>query len=158
MPDDLYWDDTLLWSEQQAARLRRLAAGERVRDVDWEHVIEEIEDVGNTELRACKSLLRRAIEHLLKLGGWPCHSASEHWRAEALVFLRDAMLAFSPSMRLKLDLADLYRLALSDVRAITVDGARAGALPDACPFVLDDLLTEDIDLDALVAGLRQPPG
>jgi hypothetical protein len=158
MPDDLYWDDTLLWSEHQSALLRRVAAGERVNDVDWEHVIEEIEDVGNSQLRACKSLLRRAIEHLLKLGGWAEHSATEHWRAEVLVFLRDAMLAFSPSMRQKLDLAELYRLALDDIRSITVDGARAGALPDTCPYGLDDLLREHLDVHVLAEKLSLPPG
>ncbi len=71
MPGDLYWDDTLAWPEQQATRLRRLAAGEHVNGVDWAHVIEEIEDVGKAELRACANLLTRAMEHLLKLAGWP---------------------------------------------------------------------------------------
>jgi hypothetical protein len=156
MPDDLYWDDALLWSEQQAARLRRVAAGERVNDVDWEHVIEEIEDVGKTELRACTSLLREAVGHLLKLHGWPAHPGAENWRAEVLAFLRDATLAFSPSMRQKLDLAGLYRLALRDVRSITVDGVPATALPDSCPFELDDLLTDDVDVHSLLVKLRPP--
>ena len=44
---DLYGEDIHLWSETQAALLRRLAAGEAVRDqVDWTHVVEEIEDLG----------------------------------------------------------------------------------------------------------------
>ena len=43
---DLYGEDIHLWSETQAALLRRLAAGEAVRDqVDWPHVVEEIEDL-----------------------------------------------------------------------------------------------------------------
>jgi uncharacterized protein DUF29 len=154
MPDDLYWDDTLLWSEQQAARLRRVAAGERVNDVDWERVIEEIEDVGNSELRACKSLLVKAIEHLLKLHGWPGHPANEHWHGEVLSFLTDALLAFSPSMRQKIDLADLYRRALRAVRPLTMDGQPAQALPETCPFALDDLLAEEVSLDSLLTKLR----
>jgi len=156
MPDDLYWDDTLLWSERQAGLLRRLAAGERVNDVDWEHVIEEIEDVGKTELRACTSLLLRAIGHLLKLRGWPGHLANEHWRAEALVFLRDAALAFSPSMGRKIDLDDLYRLAVEDVRSITVDTKPPAGLPDLCPFTLGDLLARKLNLDDLLAKLQPP--
>ena len=47
MPNDLYDRDVLAWSEHQADRLRRLARGERVNDLDWEHVVEEIEDVGS---------------------------------------------------------------------------------------------------------------
>jgi phage-related minor tail protein len=45
---DLYGDDIHLWSERQGALLRRLAAGEAVSDqVDWPHVVEEIEDLGH---------------------------------------------------------------------------------------------------------------
>jgi hypothetical protein len=56
---DLYEDDFLLWSESQAALLRRLAAGERVndRDLDWANLSEEIEALGRGELRAVESLL-----------------------------------------------------------------------------------------------------
>jgi hypothetical protein len=46
MSDDLYERGVLAWSESQAALLRRLAQGERVNEVDWAHVVEEIEDVG----------------------------------------------------------------------------------------------------------------
>lgn len=71
MPDDLY-EDALAWSEQQANLLRRLAAGERVNDdVDLANVIKEIQDVGLSQLRAVRSLLAHAMEHLLKIHGWP---------------------------------------------------------------------------------------
>lgn len=41
---DLYGEDIRLWSETQGALLRRLSAGEAVADqVDWPHVVEEIE-------------------------------------------------------------------------------------------------------------------
>jgi chromosome segregation ATPase len=41
---DLYGDDIRLWSETQSALLRRLSTGESVADqVDWPHVVEEIE-------------------------------------------------------------------------------------------------------------------
>ena len=52
MPDDRYHRDILAWSDQQSERLRRVAAGERVNDVDWGNVIEEIESLGVRELRA----------------------------------------------------------------------------------------------------------
>ncbi|MGA3002660.1 MAG: DUF29 family protein [Acetobacteraceae bacterium] len=52
MPDDLYDHDILTWSHNQTALLRRLARGERVKGVDWVHVVEEIEDVGLSELNA----------------------------------------------------------------------------------------------------------
>ena len=52
----LYGDDIVLWSKRQAELLRRMAAGERVDDqIDWPNVIEEIEDVGRSELRAVRA-------------------------------------------------------------------------------------------------------
>lgn len=83
MPDDLYHTDILGWSKVQAERLRRVAAGELVNDVDWEHVIEEVEDVGRSEVKTVRSLLARAVEHALKASAWPDHAAARKWRNEA---------------------------------------------------------------------------
>ena len=70
MLEGLYEQDVLTWSERQAGLLRRLARGEKVNaEIDWPHVIEEVEDVGQSELRAVRSLLGRALEHLLKIRG-----------------------------------------------------------------------------------------
>ena len=49
MPDDtLYHIDIVTWSRQQAERLRRHAAGERVNGLDRGHAIEEIEGSGSS--------------------------------------------------------------------------------------------------------------
>jgi hypothetical protein len=75
VPDDLrdLYEYVLLWSEQQADRLRELRR--RLREnrdgVDWDHVIEEIEDLGRSELNAFASNLVEALVHLLKAAGWP---------------------------------------------------------------------------------------
>jgi Domain of unknown function DUF29 len=53
----------LAWSETQANLLRRLASGERVNDVDWEHVVEEIADVGISQLNTVSGFLRQAMLH-----------------------------------------------------------------------------------------------
>ncbi len=97
--DDLYWQDILVWSERQAELLRRVAGGERVNDVDWDHVIEEIEDVGSSELHSVQSLLRHGMVHLLKIVAWPDAQPVEHWRSEVPGFLADANMRFAPSMR-----------------------------------------------------------
>ena len=61
MPDSLYERDALAWAERQAGLLRRLAAGKLLDEaVDWANVIDEVADVGLSELRACRSLLRPA--------------------------------------------------------------------------------------------------
>jgi Domain of unknown function DUF29 len=154
MPDDLYERDVLAWSESQAALLRRLARGERVNDVDWAHVVEEIEDVGLSELNAVRSYLRLIITHLLKLRSWPDDPAAPHWRGEVVTFQRDAAQRFAPSMRQRIDLERLYRDAVAAVTAIRSDDSDQAALPGACPFTPEQLLTEV--LGALVATARDP--
>jgi hypothetical protein len=158
MPDDLYWQDICLWSERQADLLRRVAAGERVNDLDWPHIIEEIEDVGGSAVRAVRSLLRRAIEHLLKLHGWPEHQARNHWRAEAIGFLGDAADAFAPSMRQNIDVARVYALARSAVVVLELDGRAPVAVPAANSFALSDLIAATPEIDALLAQLRAVSG
>jgi hypothetical protein len=91
MPNDLYDRDVVAWSEHQAALLRRVARGERVNDIDWDHVVEEIEDVGNSQLNAVHSYLRQLLAHLLKLSGWPGSDACQHWRNEVATFQVDAI-------------------------------------------------------------------
>jgi hypothetical protein len=59
---DLYDTDILLWSEEQAALLRRRAANA----LDWDNLVEEIEAVGRKELHAVVSHLRLALPHDLK--------------------------------------------------------------------------------------------
>ncbi len=154
MPDDLYERDALAWAEQQASLLRRLAAGERLNEaVDWPHVIEELQDVGLSELRACRSLLARALAHLLKLHAWSAGSAAAHWRGETASFLAGARRSFTPSMARRTDLADLYADALYEVRTGT-DTGELRPLPETCPFTLGDLLAEHPDVMQLVARLN----
>ena len=82
MPDELYDRDALAWSEHQADLLRRLARGERVNDVDWTHVLEEIEDVGLSEPHVVESYLDLMLAHLLQVQGWPNRQSVQHWRME----------------------------------------------------------------------------
>jgi hypothetical protein len=153
MPDSLYDTDVLVWSEHQADLLRRLAKGERLAEtIDWENVIEEVESVGRSELNACGSLLRQALIHLLKLHLWPESAAAAHWGAEVLGFLADAQSSFSPSMRQRIDLAGIYGTAVRQART-EAKGQSETDLPRTCPFALDDLLSAEPDVEALVAQI-----
>ena len=154
MPDNLYERDALAWAEQQAALLHRLAGGERLNEgVDWPNVIDEVRDVGLLELRSCRSLLRQALAHLLKLHAWPGSPAAAHWRGETASFIASARDRFSPSMRQRMDLADLYADALYEVRAGSDDADLPRPLPETCPFVLNDLLAVRPDVTELAARL-----
>jgi hypothetical protein len=141
--DNLYDADILEWSEQQAALLRRVAAGDRLNDTspDWANIIEEVESVGREQLHAVESLLVQALLHMLKAEAWPLSAAVPHWQAEARGFRDDARRRFVPSMRQRIDLADIYRGALRRLPD-TIDGQAPLPLPPACPVTLDELLRE----------------
>jgi hypothetical protein len=143
MADDAYDHDILEWAEHQAALLRRTARGERVNDVDWEHVIEEIEDVGLSELSAVRSYLRQLLIHMMKLGGWPESPAREHWRNELDIFQAERVERFAPSMRQRLDIPALYQQSLRAVSRMHIDGRPPETLSTECPFTLEELLLGD---------------
>ena len=135
-----YDTDILTWSEHQAELLRRLAAGEPVNEApDWPNILEEIEDVGRSELRSCRSLLRQVLRHRLKAEGWPLSRDADNWHADTIDFLAQARDAFTPSMRQRIDLAGLYADALAAMPG-TIDGQPPLPVPAVCPVTLDELL------------------
>lgn len=137
-----YDTDIMKWSERQAVLLRRVAAGERINDqVDWENVIEEIESVGRSEVRAVRSALFQALLHDLKAAAWPLSAYVDHRRAEAVRAGGEAADDFTESMRGKIDLAAIYRRALRAVPA-TIDGQPPLPVSITCPVTLDEMLAE----------------
>jgi hypothetical protein len=150
MPDDLYHSDILGWSKAQAERLRRMRRGELVNDLDWERVIEEVEDVGRSEVKAARSLFTLALEHVLKAAAWPEHAAARKWRNEAVSFLAQARQRYEPGMAQHLDAAELYADALAVVRSL--DMRRPGRrLPEAVALAPSDLADRAFGPDQLLA-------
>ncbi len=58
----LYDTDFVEWTAQTADLLRQ----GRFDEVDLEHVVEEIEDMGKRDFRSARSQLRRMLLHLIK--------------------------------------------------------------------------------------------
>jgi hypothetical protein len=137
---DLYDDDILLWSERQSDLLRRIAAGEPINErPDWVNIIEEVESVGRSDLRAVESLLLQAFMHMLKAEAWPNSLSVPTWQSDALVFRSQARRAFSPSMRQRIDVAELYANAVR-VLPTSMDGRPPQPVSQTCPMTLDELL------------------
>ena len=135
-----YDADVLEWSEHQARLLRQHADGKSGNEApDWDNIIEEIESVGRSQLTAVKSLLVQALAHDRKCEAWPWSREVPHWRAEARGFREDAAEAYTPSMRQRIDVADLYRRALNRLPE-SIDGQPPLPAPPACPVTLDELL------------------
>ena len=97
----LYETDTVAWSEQQAAALRAAARGGSNQPLDWEHLAEEIEDLGNSLRLAVESQISRIIQHQVKLAHSPAVDPRKDWRrtirqARAEI---DRILQKNPSLR-----------------------------------------------------------
>jgi hypothetical protein len=136
-----YDEDVLEWSEHQARLLRQHAAGQGGNESpDWENIIEEVESVGRSQLSAVRSLLVQALLHDLKCQAWPSSREVPHWRAEARGFRDDAAEAFTPFMRQRIDVDELYRRALSRLPE-SLDDQRPVPVPEVCPVTLDEMLT-----------------
>ena len=86
------------------------------------------------------------MRHLLKLHASPNDDAAAHWRDEIDVFLRDAADSFAPSMRQRIDTADIWRWAATR-------SANPG-LPTVCPWTIETLLDGDIEI--LLSALTGP--
>ncbi|HEY0524542.1 MAG TPA: DUF29 domain-containing protein [Stellaceae bacterium] len=151
-----YDDDVFAWSQQQAAVLRDLARTRRdlPNELDLEHVAEEIEDLGIAQLRAVEKLLRRLLEHAIKLASSPSSdAAAAGWRQEVRTFQGDALTGYTAAMRPRIDLGRIWQLAVRNATVSLADhGKMPATLPAACPFELDELLTEQFDPDRIAAS------
>jgi hypothetical protein len=159
----LYDEDILLWSEQQAAAVRALSRVHRhiPNELDIENVAEEIESVGRSELAAVESHIELILGHLIKLFLERDADAARHWQIELLGFHRQIKRRYSPSMRQRIDMDDIWRLPREQARLAYEGTPRqqaAADLPVHCPLGLDVLLAEEIDSLALVERLRQAAG
>lgn len=80
----LYREDGWTWAMEQAETLRRRDTD----SIDWEHVIEEIEDAGKRHRDRWVSNRARAMEHMLAIEhyGWASTGLLERWVIEVRTF------------------------------------------------------------------------
>ena len=97
---ELYDQDFLRWTEQQAMALRR-AAKESNLPLDWENLAEEIESLGKSLRRELSSQIRRVLRHLFKLEASPADRPRAGWRATITAARADIaeVLEQAPSLR-----------------------------------------------------------
>ena len=156
MGASLYDTDILAWSVAQADRLRRLAAGERVNDLDWEHMIEEVEALGRSEVRAVHSLLDQALLHALNIRAFPDHPAQRHWRQALFVFLDQARDGYQPSRAQRFDLAALYERARRRVLFDLVEIGEPRPIPPGIALTITELMAPGFEAAELLAVIAAP--
>ena len=137
-PDSLYENDFYAWTQQQAELLRRLpAAG---NEFDPEHIAEEIEDLGRSDLRTAQSLCEHIIEHFLKLQFSGLEEPADHWCDEIVEWRLQLEKVLTRSIEAKLDLPSRYRAALRLVRRLERDApGLTSRIPAECPYTLEQI-------------------
>lgn len=144
--EELYDEDFYIWTQRQAAALRRLAETRPNLDLDFPHLIEEVEDLGTGQRDAVRSQLRRIIEHCLKLEYSRARGPRTGWRDSIIDARAELEDKLSPSLRRDLE-QQLPRL-WTRARTKADNALRGHREPDAadlpadCPYGLDDLLTD----------------
>ena len=136
----LYETDFYAWTKEQAALLR----AQRFGDLDLEHVIEEIEDLGTSLHWSARSRVRTIIEHLLKLQYSPASEPRPGWYDTILVQRDDLLDELTVTLRRLLEAELPTQFARARKRAATSlrkhgEDAAADALPTTCPYSLDQI-------------------
>ena len=147
-PAELYEEDFYAWTRDQAKALRRLRATRPNVELDLDHLIEEVEDLGKSERDAVRSQLRRIIEHCLKLEHSPAREPRAGWQETVTRARTELEDKLTPTLRrgLPRQLPRLYAQARRDTTASLRrfgEGEAAEALPETCPYRLADLLRHD---------------
>ena len=153
----LYFDDAWAWSREQARALRRRDFGA----VDWDNVIEEIEDVGNRHSDAWTSHCRNVISHLLKIEHGAAVDAIDHWRKEVVAWRREMHDKLVDNPGMKGELSEMLARAWGRGRADAVqelaeqDGPEDWAdekrirrnwqlgLPRECSYAIEEIVGYD---------------
>jgi len=147
MPDGpRYEDDFYAWTQYQAEVLRTMAVADN--RFDRENVVEEIETLGRSERDAVRSQIRRIIEHLLKLAYSPAEPPRFDWIETILDARQTLSDKISPTLRR--DAEQSFDKLYADARKRAAIALRrhgepdaADALPQTCPYSLDDICRED---------------
>jgi hypothetical protein len=144
--EQLYDTDTAAWASLNAELLRQ----RRFAEVDVQHLIEELEDMGKSERRALESHLSVLLMHLLKWAHQPS-MRSNSWRLSienACESIRDG-LDDSPSLRPVLQDPAFQGRAYSKARrsAAIETGLDVALFPLECPFDVQRLLSGDLGLE-----------
>ena len=134
----LYDEDFYAWTQHQTALLRRLSpAG---NELDLEHIAEEIEDLGRSDLRAARLLCQHIIAHLLKLEFSGLEEPADHWPDEIVGWRVQLEQILTRSIEAKLDLPSQYRAALRLVRRLERDvPGFMSRVPRVCPYTLEQI-------------------
>ncbi len=102
----LHERDYNLWIEE----IKKAIANRNLENMDWDNLLDEIDDMGKSDKRALRSYTQRLIEHIFKLKYWENERerALNGWKVEVINFRIQIMNILEDSPSLKNYLADNY--------------------------------------------------
>ena len=110
--------------------------------MDWENLIEEIEDMGASQKRALDTYLQRLIEHILKLKYWESEKerCRNGWMKEVTNFRNQINRTLKKNPSLKNYLKDEYQDIFADaVKVMKYDFN----IPEGDFIILDLMMAVD---------------
>jgi hypothetical protein len=133
----LYQTDFDRWLQETANLLR---SGD-VKQVDYQNLAEEIEDMVGSRKDALESNLIRVLQHLLKWKYQP-QKRTNIWKASITEHSLRLNKAFKKSHSLKAYFEQVFAECYQDTRLITAQetGLDIHVFPDICPFAQVDVL------------------
>jgi hypothetical protein len=115
--------------------------------LDWENLIEEVEALGRRDKKKVRSLLKRLLEHLLKLEYWRSELSANgnHWRGEVQNFRQLLRYELEDSPSLKPYLAEVFGETYQDALEVFCkkSGLSNHLLPTAPSADLERALDKD---------------
>ena len=140
MTTPTYDQDFYSWSQRQAQLLRE----RRFADIDLEHLIEEIEDMGKSEKRALQSYLEVLLMHLLKWHyqpafqgrSWACTIVEQRQRIEEHLADNPGLKGILPEL-----IRRAYGYAITG--AVRETGLPAAHFPASCPWTFAKFMDTD---------------
>ena len=138
----LYDTDFYQWTQDTWRQIQQ----RDIENLDWEHLAEEIEALGNEQKHKVDSYLRQLLIHLLLYQYWQDNRdyCTEGWQ--------DEIDEFRFQLERRLQAKSLYNYFLSQINEIYPKARRKVilkskhklvTLPEHCPYTVDQLLNPD---------------
>ncbi|MHC5860538.1 DUF29 domain-containing protein [Nostoc sp.] len=135
----LYESNYLQWLEETIKCLKN----RQLADVDYENLIEELQDLAKNEKRRVRSLLEQIIRHLLLYQYWDLEKPrnANHWAAKIISFRNQLNEDLSANLRNHLE--DNFNIIYSNFLDYVNAKTQLTNLPELCPYTLEQILDKN---------------
>ncbi|XHR85025.1 MAG: DUF29 domain-containing protein [Gloeotrichia echinulata GP01] len=137
----LYSQDFYQWIQTTIQNIRN----RELNSLDWENLLEELEDLGNEQKHQLENRLLVLFEHLLKLTYWhqERNYNSRGWKGTIIEQRKQLKKLLKRNPSLKPYLLEVFAEAYQDARDITI--VKTGIEPEIFP--LEPIVTPEQALD-----------